>query len=207
MRYSPLPDLAFTDVETLGLVPGRHRVIEITVTRVPFDPAKWEGNTRTITQRIEPSDEDYALAESGALRVNGYHRGHPDWVGAIPSRGPENKNFWEMLNHQWFKGAALVAQNTPFDRGFIEAEMRFDWVDPDAPHAARPDIGLWDRRFIDTYSYAALIALEKGLPSWNLQGVYASLGLPELPAHRSEGDVQRCMALFKHVHDRLRRTS
>jgi DNA polymerase III epsilon subunit-like protein len=204
---SNLPDLAFIDVETLGLDPEKHRVIEITVTRVPFDVSKWGSSPRSITQRITPTPEDFALAESGALRVNGYYPGHPDWAGAIYSRSTANSDFWNNLNHTWLKDAVLVSQNVPFDRGFLESELLERWSFTPKPGEKPRNPGLWARRFIDIQSYSALIAMEKGLSKWGLHDVYAALGLPALPEHRSAADVQRGMAVFKYVYDRVMRTS
>jgi DNA polymerase III epsilon subunit-like protein len=192
-KSSGLPDLAFVDVETLGLNPEKHRVIEIAVSRVPFDVKKWPASPEILVRRFTPSAEDLAQAEPGALRVNGYHAGHPEWSDAVP----DQKGAWQMLNSLVLRDAVLVSQNVPFDRGFMEAELRRAGV-------TNP---FWARRFIDIQSYSALIAMEKGLSKWGLHDVYSALGLPALQEHRAAADVQRGMAVFEYVYDRVMKTA
>jgi ATP-dependent DNA helicase PIF1 len=194
MKKSPgLPDLAFVDVETLGLNPDKHRVIEIAVCRVPFDVKKWPDAPSVLVRRFTPSAEDFAQAEPGALRVNGYHEGHPEWADAVPDAG----SVWQMLNSVVLRDAVLVSQNVPFDRGFMEAELR---------RAGQPNPH-WARRFIDIQSYSALVAMKMSLSKWGLHDVYDALGLPRMQEHRAEADVRRGMAVFKYVYDRVMRTS
>lgn len=190
---SGLPDLAFVDVETLGLNPEKHRVIEVAVCRVPFDVKKWPAVPAILVRRFTPSTEDFEQAEPGALRVNGYYQGHPEWVDGALDAGTG----WRMLNNTVLRDAVLVSQNVPFDRGFMEAELR----------RAGHNNPYWARRFIDIQSYSALIAMQKGLSKWGLHDVYAALGLPALQEHRAEADVRRGMAVFKYVYERVVKTA
>ena len=139
--------------------------------------------------RFIPSAEDFARAEAGALRVNGYYQGHPEWVDA--EKDPDA--VWRDLNDGVLRDAVLVSQNVPFDRGFMEQELR----------RRRIFRTRWARRFIDIQSYSALVAMDLGLDKWGLHDVYAAMKLPELPQHRAAADVARGMAVFKSVYQRL----
>lgn len=190
-----LPDLAFVDVETLGLDAEKHRVIEVAACRVPFDVRHWPAEPKIVVYRFTPSDQDFANAQIGALNVNGYHRGHPDWESAEinPSAA------WRTLHQNVLTNAVLVSQNVPFDRGFINAELRRHG------EVGAGKEGRWARRFIDIQSYSALIAMERGLLKWGLHDVYAALNLPALQEHRAAADVQRGMAVFRHAYERFMR--
>jgi DNA polymerase III epsilon subunit-like protein len=192
-----LPDLAFIDVETLGLDAEKHRVIEVAVCRVPFNVKQWPAEPEIVVRRFTPSEQDYGAAQAGALNVNGYHPGHPDWKTAEENPAAA----WIHLHRNYLFNAALVSQNVPFDRGFINAELRR------YGEVGAGKEGRWARRAIDIQSYSALIAMEKGLSKWGLHDVYNALALPALQEHRAEADVRRGMAVFKYVYDRVIRTS
>lgn len=185
-----LPDLAFVDVETTGLDPGRHRVIEIAVTRVKANPSTWDAPIGHLCYRFTPSSTDLAQAEPGALKVNGYHQGHPDWSAAPAMDSQESDAAWEHVA-QLTRRAVLVSQNVAFDRGFMQAEIsgRDHWNMP------------WDRRVVDIQSFSWLVALHKGLSTFSLHAVYDALGLGPLPEHRAEADVKRGMAVMRYVHE------
>lgn len=199
---SSLPDLAFVDVETTGLDPDEgHRVIEVAVRRVSFNPATWNDPLAAMCFRITPDGPTLAAASPEALKVNGYYEGHPDWEGAPMNDTPEANKLWGQVAKMLHK-AVLVSQNVPFDRGFLHAELLRAGKLSVNPYTKKAE-GPWARRFLDIQSYSFGVALERGLTLWGLHDVYAALGLPALKEHRAEADIARGMAVMKHVLDRF----
>lgn len=197
-----MPDLLFIDTETTGLNNRIHRVIEVAATRVNFHPRTWTTPLASICYRFTPSTEDMSRAEEGALAVNGYHEGHPDWATAPAIDSEEATQSWKNVA-TLARGAVLVSQNVPFDRDYVWEELNRRGL-----LYQHPKFGLlapWARRFVDIQSYSALIAMEKSLSKMGLHEVYAAIGGPPLLEHRAAADVQRGMAVMRYVWDRFTR--
>lgn len=107
--------LAFLDVETTGLDPQKHEVIQIGVVLARQFPR--EGNVGPGIELIEEIDmkikpERLDLAEEDALRINGYN--DADWMFA-----PDLKNAMEFLSKK-LEGTIQVSHNLTFDAAFME---------------------------------------------------------------------------------------
>lgn len=107
--------LAFLDVETTGLDPQKHEVIQIGV--VLARQVERPGNLgpgveiiEEIEMKIKP--ERIEDAEEDALRVNGYNEA--EWMFA-----PDLKNAMEFLAKK-LDGAVQVSHNLTFDSAFVE---------------------------------------------------------------------------------------
>lgn len=107
-------NLAFIDLETTGLDPERHEIIEMGVIIARQIPQDGAGNKLEVIEefdlRIKP--EHLETSDPESLKINGYNE--MDWVFAI-----DLKNAMEKLAEKT-EGAILVAQNVAFDWLFLE---------------------------------------------------------------------------------------
>jgi hypothetical protein len=198
-RPSSLSDLAFIDVETTGLNDQEHRVIEVAVARVRPDPVTWDTPLAVASFRFTPSSADMAKAEPAAFKTNGFYLGHPDWADALPIDSDAATQAWNNIAKITRK-ATIVAQNVPFDRGFMWEELkRRGLLYKHEQYGLLPP---WERRFVELQSFSWLIAQEKGLGLFGLHHAYAAMEGPELIEHRAEADVKRGMAVMRHVYRR-----
>jgi DNA polymerase-3 subunit epsilon len=107
--------LAFLDVETTGLDPQRHEVIQIGV--VLAKQIEREGNVGPAIEKIDEFEikikpERLEDAEEDALRINGYSEA--DWMFA-----PDLKNAMDFVSKK-LAGTVQVSHNLTFDSAFIE---------------------------------------------------------------------------------------
>ena len=107
--------LAFLDVETTGLDPQKHEVIQIGI--VLAKQIAREGNLGPIIEKIEEIEikikpERIEDAEEEALRINGYTEA--EWMFA-----PDLKNAMEFISKK-LEGTIQVSHNLTFDAAFLE---------------------------------------------------------------------------------------
>lgn len=184
--------IAWVDTETTGLYPNSANVIDLAVVITDQDANVLDSyetklkltNAARAAAKVPDSDTAKALA------VNGYS--DEEWKDAAESDRVVWQKVYQMTAKRTFGG-----QNTPFDAGFLTAEMGRFGIKP-----------RWVRRLLDTTSYAIIVMNDLGIkdpksgfPSANLQLIYEALGGPELPAHRAMGDVQRCIYLYKYFRE------
>lgn len=191
-KISTYDTIAWVDTETTGLRPESANVIELAIVITDQDCNILDSyetklklsNAAKAAARVVDSDTAKALA------VNGYNEA--EWADAVESDRTVWQKVYRMTEKRTFGG-----QNTPFDAGFLTAEMNRFGIRP-----------RWVRRLLDTTSYAIIVMNDLGItdpktgfPSANLQLVYEALGGPEVPAHRAMGDVQRCIYLYKYFRE------
>jgi DNA polymerase III subunit epsilon len=129
-RLSMHKTLSFIDIETTGLDPNKHEIIEIAV--ISCTP---EGVTSTWECKVAPKRID--LAHPKALEINQYCE--EDWVGA--------KDIEEIIPTlvALLQDSTPVAHNASFDKSFIEKavlghKIPHHWVDTvSLAHVAFPD--------------------------------------------------------------------
>lgn len=107
--------LAFLDVETTGLDPQKHEVIQVGVVLAKQIPRS--GNQGPTLEKIEEFEikikpERLEDAEEDALRVNGFTEA--EWMFA-----PDLKNAMEFLGKK-LQGSIQVSHNLTFDAAFME---------------------------------------------------------------------------------------
>lgn len=107
--------LAFLDVETTGLDPQKHEVIQIGVVLAKQIPR--DGNMGPKIEKIEEFEikikpERIEDAEDDALRINGYTEA--DWMFA-----PDLKNAMEFISKK-LEGTIQVSHNLTFDAAFMD---------------------------------------------------------------------------------------
>lgn len=161
--------LAFVDVETTGLNPALHEIIEISIIKVcPIH------GTTNYTSKISPIHIEHASKE--ALEINGYNP--KDWRGA-----PDAEQVMSRVS-DLLAGCILVGHNVRFDEEFIfETCFR---------HGLRRR---YDRRMIDTVT----LALEHlhHLESVSMDSIREYFGWKE--GHRARIDVLQTYLLYKKL--------
>jgi hypothetical protein len=197
-----VPPLAFADVETLGLNPLHHRVIEIGYASIQDDD--WTDFSVDVL-RFTPSRQDLILAQPEALKVNGYYAGHPDWVSAPVCDSDEAVALWRKVAED-LRGYVLVNQNVAFDRKFTYFELcrhkvsRHDCaVGASTPYSSMDDAatrGPWASDSFEIRNYSNKFAKDGGLASRSLGPVYAYLNGPPMKMHTSRSDVLAAMWIY-----------
>jgi len=168
--------LAFIDLETTGLDPARHEILEIGVIRV---------DARTLTEldstdvRVCPTR--LADADPEALRRNGYS----------PRRWEDAASLPEALD--WVApllvGATLAGHNVGFDRAFLEVAWRATGGPP-------PDL---DHHLLDTATLAWPLLAEGRIDSLSLIAVCTALGIGLHDPHRALSDAERSLEIARQL--------
>ena len=169
MAYTPLRDkpLCFVDVETSGLDPAKHEMLEFAVA---FE------NGEGLSFKIKP--EDIGHADPYALKVNGYT---PEaWVGAYDFK----EAAWKIAEH--LKEHVLVGHNVKFDVGFINALLQKAGVKERV-----------DYHCLDTVTLAYEHLVPCGLDSLSLKNVCRFLDIPEEPEkHEAFYGASACRQVY-----------
>jgi DNA polymerase-3 subunit alpha (Gram-positive type) len=161
--------VVFLDVETTGLDPTAHEIVEIAVVSLEGQPL--------IDTKVKP--QNIAAASPKALEVNGYNEA--DWADA-PTFDEIKDDVMEALKHK-----VIVGQNPQFDRNFVVEALRRAGVDE--PHRKLK------RHTIDTITLAWEHLVPCGLDRLNLGAECEFLGIP-LEAHRALADAQGCRTVY-----------
>jgi DNA polymerase III subunit epsilon len=167
----PRRDLAFVDVETTGLDPSQHEIIEICVVRENAD-----GETRTFYTKIHPEHLDRADPE--ALRVNGYS--DELWRSSPGASEPLVGELRDIL-----RDTVVVGHNVEFDLAFIKPLWESFYTD----YPSR-----WIK--IDTTTLVHEHLMPCGLKSYRLVAVREFLGWSLLDAHTADRDVSDTRRLY-----------
>ena len=168
--------LAFIDLETTGLDPERHEILEIGV--IGVDPRTLD-ECDVLEVRVRPEHIDNA--DPVALELIGYT---PDaWADAIPLR--------EALARiaPLLDCAILAGHNVGFDRAFLDAAWKRTRVEPPA----------MDHHVIDTATLAWPLVASGLIDSLSLSTVCAELGIALEPAHRALTDARRSLAVARRM--------
>lgn len=168
--------LAFIDVETTGLDPRRHEIIEVGVIRVTADTLE-ELDSAYLRVRPEHIED----ADPRTLSLNGYCErawdGAPQLIEAL---------FWVS---PLLEGAALAAHNVSFDRAFLEAAWRHTGVVP-------PPM---DHHVLDTVSLAWPLVTSGQLESLSLEAVCAHLGIARPIKHHALADAKASLNVARRL--------
>ncbi|MBK8647825.1 MAG: 3'-5' exonuclease [Gemmatimonadetes bacterium] len=180
-RRAPKTTIAFVDLETTGLDPSRHDIIEIGIVRV---------NARTL----EVLDEHEALvmperlgdAQLDALAVNGFSTAA--WERALPLREAL------LAVAPLLDGALIAGHNVGFDWSFLEAGFRRGGL-------ALPNV---DYHRLDTASLAWPLVVTGELPSMSLDPLAKLLGLERPHPHRALADARCSLEIARRLVERMR---
>lgn len=164
---------AFVDIETTGLNPVHHDILEIAVVRTDAPP---------LVTKVKPSPLRMRNASAVALEVNGYTE--REWRDA-PSWGSVAPDVSKALN-----GCAIVGHNVAFDLKFIELGLG----PLDVPITTRP------RVVIDTMALAFAFLVPRGLRRLGLAPCCEFLGIePEDRRHRALAGAMSAKRVFEAI--------
>ena len=176
LTLAPYRALVFVDVETTGLDPFEHAIVEVAALKV--DPATF-GILDRFESRVRPPAD--AALDPAALRVNGYT---PDaWAGAPPEAEVMPK-LADVL-----RGSVVAGHNVAFDWAFVRAALRRTGV-------ALVDV---DHHLLDTASLAWPLLRRGRVPSLSLRALCDHFRVPNDGAHRALADVLRTVRLYRHL--------
>ena len=158
----------FIDVETTGLNPEVHEIIEICIIRVV------DGEPSLIwTEKIEPQRME--LADPQPLKINNFSM--KEWYNA-----KEAEEAAEMIS-ELTKGATLIGHNIHFDEAFIsELLHRYDVK------------AFYQRRLVDTITLAHEHISH--IDSLSLDNIRDYYGWSLSGGHRAKKDALDCMRLY-----------
>lgn len=168
-------DVCFVDVETSGLDPSRHELLEVAAMRVSGDLREYRGGLwcQTRPTHIETADAE-------ALAVCGYDPAK--WA-----RAAELGHTLERLA-RLMEGATLAGHKVDFDEGFIRAGFA-------SVGQAFPKIGHYR---LDTVSLAYPLLAAGVVPDLKLTTLTNTLGIRHEDAHTAWPDVIACLELARH---------
>ena len=168
--------LAFLDLETTGLDPERHDILEIGVIRV--DAATLEEIARTEV-RVRPERLEDAWPK--ALRINGYSEA--GWRHAASLR---EALCWIS---PYLSGACLAGHHVAFDRAFLDAAWKRVGIIP-------PPM---DHHSLDTMVLSWPLLAAGVVDSLSLDAVSAYLGLDRSEPHRALADAESSLQVARHL--------
>ena len=173
--------LAFVDVETTGLDPARHEVVEVAAVRVDGRSLEvlGEAEVRVRPERLHEADPE-------ALRVNGLSAAR--WSDAVPLREALER-VMPLLD-----GAVLAGHNVWFDRAFLEAACR----------SADVALPLGDHHLLDTAVLAWPLLAAGEVESLSLDAVCGRLGIERPLPHRALADARCSLEVARRLLPRAR---
>lgn len=182
MKYNKL---AFIDLETTGLDPERHEIIEIGGLIVKAIPVPGRGpNLEVVDQfefKIKP--EHIETAEPEALRINSYN--DMEWLFAH-----DLKQVLPIIAEKT-KDCMMVGQNVSFDWGFLQhAFKKCDLKWPMHYHK----IDLITMAFMKNYH-----EVNRPLERYNLAALAEYYGISNPKAHSALADIQVTFEIYKKL--------
>ena len=167
--------LIFLDIETTGLDPMHHEIIEIATRSV----GGFRHRSHNLwSTRIQPKHIERAHPK--ALEINGYNE--VDWKGA-----PTIEEVVPLIREH-LRGGVLCGHNVKFDIGFIKQAYK--------DHSDR---GMGFHHTIDTVTLAYEHLAPLGLDSLSLHNVCTFLGISNDGEHTAAADVDRCYKVYRKL--------
>ncbi len=162
---------AVLDLETTGLYPEEgHRIIEVAVVRAM--PGEWDKPERHVVYQSLVDPGRTIPARSIAIHGIEDHE-----LEGQPSFPELRDRIAEAL-----EGAVFVAQNAPFDLGFLEMECERAGLRPIVPGPV-----------VDTLLLGRHVF---GLPRNSLSALAERTGVPQPLAHRALADAQTTLGVY-----------
>ena len=162
--------LCFIDIETTGLNPVLHEIIEIAVIKENVDGSVVEYIAKIRPIAIERADET-------ALKINRFRE--RDWSNAFDAA------FVADELARFLDGCSVCAHNVYFDMDFISEFL------------SRYDMQCYiDRRYIDTMTLVHEHLLPAGLSSMSLDSIRSFLGWSLIGNHTAAVDCRDVRRLY-----------
>ena len=177
--------LAFIDLETTGLDPERHEIIEIgcIIARQSPRPGMGPSVEKVEEFEIKVKPEHIETADKEALRISGYAEG--DWLFAS-----DLKQAMTVLSEKTHD-AIMVGQNVSFDWGFLEKA----WGKTGIPHSM-------DYHKLDTMSLAYAKLYDKDdAQKFSLRALCDHFGVKNERAHTALSDIRATFEVYKKLLD------
>jgi DNA polymerase III subunit alpha, Gram-positive type len=166
--------IVFLDVETTGLNPHVHEIIEIgaVIARPPFEVIE-----ASFSRKVKP--ENLAVASPEALRVNGYNE--DEWRVAVSAKAAFCELFGFGERKMW------AAHNSDFDMRFISAGFHRCGLTQD---------GLGFYRW-DTMTMAWALLPPGSVANYRLSTIAEYLDIPrEAGRHEAVKGAELCMRVY-----------
>ncbi|MGI5865793.1 MAG: exonuclease domain-containing protein [Myxococcales bacterium] len=177
----PQQALAFVDLETTGLDPSRHDILEIAVLRVDARSLEVlaQHDTLVAPERLEDVQPE-------ALSVCGFSKAA--WTNAVPLREAL------LAIAPLLEGALVAGHNVGFDWAFLQAGF------------ARAGLTLprVDYHRLDTASLAWPLVTSGELSSLSLDGLATLFGLERPRPHRALADARCALEVARRLAERMR---
>ncbi len=179
-------NLAFIDLETTGLDPKKHEIIELgclIVKQIP-NPNGRGPNLEVIEElelKIKPKHLE--TAEPEALKINGYNE--MEWLFAV-----ELEQAMKVLAEKT-KDCIMVGQNVFFDWSFLKEAFEQTGIE-NKMHFHR----------IDLISMAfAKLYHDQSLERYNLRALAEFFGVENSRAHTALADIKATFEIYKKLLD------
>jgi DNA polymerase-3 subunit epsilon len=174
------PIIAFVDVETTGLDPGQHEIIELGIVRAD---ARTLDVVDEYSALVRPERLETATPE--ALAVSGFTEA--GWTHAVSLR----KGLLEAS--PLLRGAILAGHNVGFDWSFLEAGLRREGL----------PIPTIDRHRVDTASLGWPLLATGEIESLSLDALASSFGLERRAPHRALEDARVTLGVARRLLERM----
>lgn len=177
--------LAFIDLETTGLLPSKHEIIEIgaIIADQTLD-ANGKIKLEVVEEfevKVKPTHIENADPEG--LAINGYKE--EDWNEAIVL-----KTALEILAQKVI-GATMVGHNVSFDYAFLENAFESEGIKNTMHY-----------RKLDTISIAfAMLYTERDVEKLSLRALCEYFNVENIKAHSALSDVRATMEVYKKLLD------
>lgn len=170
--------LALMDVETTGLDPTKHEIIEIACILLNSDTLEV---IKTLEIKVKPEHPE--TGDPKAFQVNGYNE--QEWEDAIDLKSAMTQ-LAEMVGF-----ATLITYNVTFDYGFLKAGFEKAGVkDP------------MNYQRLDLLTLAWFCIPHLLLPSWKLKSVAEHLRVPPEPTmHRAMNGAECAYGVLRKLKD------
>ena len=176
-------NLAFIDVETTGLDPEKHELIEIGCVLAKQIPVEGKGSRLELIDEFEFKIFPEHLEDSDpeSLMINGYTAER--WANAIPL-----KEAMEQFSEK-VRGASFVAHNVSFDLAFIDKAFKKTGVK-----------NLMHYHKIDTISLAfAILYHNPEVEKFSLRFLCEYFGITNENAHTALSDARATFEVYKRL--------
>ncbi len=177
----PHKAIAFVDLETTGLEPSRHEILEVGVVRVDACSLEVLAECETL---VAPERLDDAQLE--ALAICGFSKAA--WTNAAPLREAL------LAVAPLLEGALVAGHNVGFDWAFLEAGFRRAGL-------ALPRV---DYHRLDTASLGWPLFASGEVSSLSLDGLAGLFGLERPRPHRALADARCALEVARRLAERMR---
>lgn len=174
-------NLAFVDIETTGLDPEKHEIIELAIVLVRQKGDKGDDFEVIEEFEVKIKPEHIGTADPQALKVNGYDPSQ--WVFAN-TLSEAMKAFGEKT-----KDAIFVAHNMAFDYSFIDKAFKQTGIENQMFYAKLDTISM---------AYAKLHA-NPMVEKFRLQKLCEHFGVENPKAHSALSDTRALFEVYKHL--------